>query len=256
MEYTLQDSGNHKMYESGALRDTSLGKGRFDLNSTRMLRRLAHVMEKGAAKYAARNWEKGLPVSRFLDSALRHINSYLEGRFDEDHLAQAVFNLAGAIDHTERIEEGKLSTDLLEDLPEACRGHHLEARDRTTQTGPLRIYVAGPFSAPTHEGRLANMRKACEVGARLAKLGHDVHVPHATTAPLDGVLPYERFMRLDLGIIQRWATALFYMGSSPGADRELSYAKSLGIPVYENLVDVPVYAMVQGPGVRDTGSVG
>lgn len=55
--------------------------------------RLAKWYELGAAKYADRNWEKGLPIGRFLDSALRHINNFQLGKDDEDHLAAAVWNL-------------------------------------------------------------------------------------------------------------------------------------------------------------------
>lgn len=100
--FELKDSGERQEFESGARRDTAKGKGRYDLISPVMLRRLAIVMEKGAAKYSARNWEKGIPLSRFLDSALRHTCQLLEGKEDEDHAAQAIFNLMGFI-HTKQL---------------------------------------------------------------------------------------------------------------------------------------------------------
>lgn len=96
-DYALKDSGKREEFQTGAQRDTRDGKGRFDLISPFMLRRLAVVMERGAIKYDARNWEKGMPFSRFTDSALRHINQFVMGKEDEDHLAQAVFNLMALI---------------------------------------------------------------------------------------------------------------------------------------------------------------
>ena len=42
-------------------------------------------MEEGAKKYGERNWEKGLPVSCFIDSAVRHYLKLLRGDDDEPH---------------------------------------------------------------------------------------------------------------------------------------------------------------------------
>jgi len=92
-KYTLKDSGERETFESGMVRDTRVGKGRFDLISPIALRRLALIYEAGAIKYDSRNWEKGAPISRFIDSALRHINQFKEGKRDEDHIAQACWNL-------------------------------------------------------------------------------------------------------------------------------------------------------------------
>jgi len=92
-KYTLKDSGERETFESGMVRDTRVGKGRFDLISPIALRRLALIYEAGAIKYDPRNWEKGAPISRFIDSALRHINQFKEGKRDEDHIAQACWNL-------------------------------------------------------------------------------------------------------------------------------------------------------------------
>jgi len=92
-EYVLRDSGQREYFSSGMARDIRNGKGRFDLISPIALWRLAQVYEKGAAKYSPRNWEKGTAFSRFIDSALRHIVQYMRGMRDEDHLAQAAWNL-------------------------------------------------------------------------------------------------------------------------------------------------------------------
>lgn len=111
-EYGLKDSGKRETFSTKAVRDTREGKGRFDLISPRFLRRLAVVLEKGAAKYGDRNWEKGIPLGRYLDSALRHIANVLDGKRDEDHATQAAWNLHAFIHTAEMIEDGRLPAAL------------------------------------------------------------------------------------------------------------------------------------------------
>ncbi len=106
-EYITKDSGLREEMATGSVRDSREGKGRFDLISPFALARLAGVYERGAVKYAARNWEKGQPFSRFLDSAMRHLNRFAMGHIDEDHLAQAVWNLV-AIMHFQEIGRHEL----------------------------------------------------------------------------------------------------------------------------------------------------
>jgi len=115
-EYDMKDSGQREQHPSGAVRDIRTGKGRYDLISPLALHRLAIVYEKGAVKYADRNWEKGMNLSRYIDSALRHTNQALEGRTDEDHLAQATWNLFAAMHMQEMIKRG-LQPKELHDLP-------------------------------------------------------------------------------------------------------------------------------------------
>lgn len=112
----VKDSGCREEFETGSRRDTREGKGRFDLLSPFVLERDARHLENGARKYGDRNWEKGQPLSRYMDSAMRHMNKYLMGHRDEDHLAAARWNIA-AIMHTElMIQMGLLPTHL-NDLP-------------------------------------------------------------------------------------------------------------------------------------------
>lgn len=122
--YTLKDSGKRDEYPTGAVRDRREGKGRFDLLPLAGIRRLAQVFERGCNKYGERNWEKGMPVSRYLDSAIRHTLQYLDGHVDEDHLGQAAWNLIAALSTEEWIDEGRLSRDL---LPESRRLYVNEA---------------------------------------------------------------------------------------------------------------------------------
>lgn len=119
---------------------------------------------------------------------------------------------------------------------------------------PLRIYVAGPFTGgPCAWGmdctcfsktdcvaqRNLNIHEAKAVTKLLMALGHQVHCPHAATEFLHGEFDNERFMELDLGIIERWANALYFIGPSPGANRERELAVKLGLPVFTHLDQVP-----------------
>lgn len=112
----IKDSGQRQEFDTGSRRDTRAGKGRFDLLPMRALTRLARHFEGGASKYGDRNWEKGQPISRYLDSAIRHACKYVQGERDEDHLIAAAWNLMCAADTEERISAGLLPPDL-NDVP-------------------------------------------------------------------------------------------------------------------------------------------
>lgn len=58
---------------------------------------VAYHFEAGAKKYSDRNWENGIPVDAFLDSAGRHFLKYLRGDGDEQHNRAVVWNLLCAI---------------------------------------------------------------------------------------------------------------------------------------------------------------
>lgn len=107
----IKDTGERSKYDSGAVRDNHDGKGRFDLLATQGIFRYARWMELGAGKYEPRNWEKGMPTSRYVDATLRHMFKYLAGCNDEDHLAAAMWNIAAIMYNEEKLPE-------MQDLPE------------------------------------------------------------------------------------------------------------------------------------------
>lgn len=123
-DYELQDSGERQEFDTGAVRDKQTGKGRFDLLPAQAMLRLARHFEKGSIKYAPRNWERGIPVSRFLDSALRHAFSFLEGKGDEDHLVAAAWNLIAALETETRALDGRLPSELVD------IGPHLRSEEK------------------------------------------------------------------------------------------------------------------------------
>lgn len=101
MAFTVKDSGERARFETGAQRDLSAGKGRYELLSPHAIKRLAQLYETGALKYDARNWEKGISADRCLDSALRHLFQYLAGDRTEDHAAAVMFNISALIHYEE-----------------------------------------------------------------------------------------------------------------------------------------------------------
>jgi hypothetical protein len=106
------DSGVREDMSTGSRRDTRQHKGRFDLISPIVMMRLARHMENGSEKYGDRNWEMGQPLLRYWDSAVRHMNEWLMGYTEEDHLAAALWNIHGLMHTLVMIEHGDLPKDL------------------------------------------------------------------------------------------------------------------------------------------------
>jgi hypothetical protein len=57
---------------------------------------VAKHYEEGAKKYAERNWEKGIPLHCYIDSAVRHYLKYKRGDNDEPHDRAFLWNILGA----------------------------------------------------------------------------------------------------------------------------------------------------------------
>ncbi len=108
----VKDSGQRQEFDTGSKRDTRDGKGRYDLIPPYALSRLARHYENGAKKYGDRNWEKGQPLARYLDSMIRHAYKFLGGSRDEDHLAAVAWNALAYIETEERIRKGILPKEL------------------------------------------------------------------------------------------------------------------------------------------------
>lgn len=50
-------------------------------------------LENGAIKYGPRNWQKGIPLDRYVDSGIRHYMKHLRGDNDERHDRAALWNM-------------------------------------------------------------------------------------------------------------------------------------------------------------------
>ena len=137
----IQDSGERRKFDTGAVRDVTEGKGRCDLlplgvigellddevltdiehyirtgqmdflknalddfreykgecDIYEMFLDVSHHYEEGAKKYKERNWEQGIPLHSFIDSAVRHYLNFQIGRHDERHDRAFYWNLLGAL---------------------------------------------------------------------------------------------------------------------------------------------------------------
>lgn len=137
----IKDSGERRVFETGAVRDCAEGKGRCDLmpldvmaehmedsillfiyqfttngnpghlyrvldeapgrlrlgDRHNMYLEVAKHFEEGAKKYGENNWQKGLPLNCYIDSAVRHYLKYLHGDKDEPHDRAFCWNVMCAI---------------------------------------------------------------------------------------------------------------------------------------------------------------
>lgn len=62
-----------------------------------MVLEVAKHFEDGAKKYGENNWRKGIPVSRYIDSAVRHYIKYMRGDKDEPHDRAFAWNIMCAV---------------------------------------------------------------------------------------------------------------------------------------------------------------
>lgn len=157
----IQDSGERREFESGAVRDIQEGKGRCDLlpldilgdhinndvfyHIDRYVREgnpaelhaaleefigddredwceamleVSRHYEDGCVKYGERNWEQGIPLHCYIDSAVRHYLKHMRGDKDERHDRAFVWNLLGALWTNKHKPE-------LVDLPFANKGESI-----------------------------------------------------------------------------------------------------------------------------------
>jgi len=121
----VKSSGKEQEFGTGAVRDIQEGKGRFDLLPPYALLRVAKHFENGANRYEERNWEKGIPCSRYLDSAFRHMIKIMMGIDDEDHEGAVAWNLLCLIETKMRADLGILPKEL-NDLPNTYNRHFEE----------------------------------------------------------------------------------------------------------------------------------
>jgi hypothetical protein len=114
----------------------------------------------------------------------------------------------------------------------------------------MRIYVAGPYSAPSQAVVRDNVERALAVGLRLMRRGHVPFVPHLSywldelAATQGNAIPYESWLAYDCEWL-RLCDALYLLAPSPGADREVMLAEGLWLPIYRSLEEVPSPATPQ-----------
>lgn len=89
---TFIDTGNEN-YLLGALEFFMLYDKPWDGNWATMFLEVSKHFEEGAKKYGEYNWQKGIPTSCYIDSAVRHYLKWLRGDEDEPHDRAFVWNV-------------------------------------------------------------------------------------------------------------------------------------------------------------------
>lgn len=212
-DYETKFSGVKQEYASGATRDNSAGKGKYVLVPPTALRRLAGVYERGAKNHGSRNWEKGFSMERGLDSAIRHIFQHLEGMRDEDHLAQAAWNLFAVMHFEDMIDRGLLPKEL-NDLP-----NYLARKEEPPQKDYLLEPEDTEVSAGKEESAIERLRAAISgVEQTLAPLDHvHAYTPTITPAGSEDDPP----VQWKVGDIARCQAAIPGNGITAGFDYEV-----------------------------------
>lgn len=65
----------------------------YNSNFCEMILELSKHFEDGCNKYGENNWQKGIPIHSYIDSAIRHYLKYIAGWNDEPHDRAFVWNL-------------------------------------------------------------------------------------------------------------------------------------------------------------------
>ncbi len=109
---------------------------------------------------------------------------------------------------------------------------------------PLKIYIAGPYTADTEEQKRTNVDTAIDVALVIFSKGHFPYIPHLThfidqRAKETGVdLKWEDYIRWDMAWV-KICDALLYLRSSRGTNLELQAAKELGKKIFYSLDEIP-----------------
>lgn len=260
----IKDSGTRREFESGAVRDGEIGKGRFDLIPPVALELLAKHFEGGALKYSERNWEKGIPLGSCLDSCLRHVNKYRDGQRDEPHIVAAFWNLAAFLHTREMIKRGILPASL-DNLPsyqlnecdksgpgilgkcpeDTCSDCHPNVNNQESKTYTVYFshHIRGEKGADaTDADMLENRKDAIAVCNRVRELlpNWDIYCPGEHDDIImklwrNGDVDEDAILHADCQIIDEKDAVIAYAKDgyiSKGMQVELDYARTNGIPSF------------------------
>ncbi len=136
----IKDSEEKQETSTGASRSGGKGRGKPSLLPFDALMELAIHFEEGAEVHLPRNWEKGIPLSWYVDSAFRHLAAIMQGKTDESHERAFAWNAVCFLATWVRIKNGTLPAKL-DDLP-----HRVASRSMTPS-------VAGEYDWSQHSAR-------------------------------------------------------------------------------------------------------
>lgn len=112
---------------------------------------------------------------------------------------------------------------------------------------PMKIFISGPLTnggQATNAEMIKNMEKAVLAGIECIKKGHYPFIPHLSmithkVAMEQGFdIPWQSWMDIDHAFLNK-CDAILYLGSSKGADLELSQARDYKLKIYMSVDDIP-----------------
>jgi hypothetical protein len=109
---------------------------------------------------------------------------------------------------------------------------------------PLKIYIAGPYTAETTERMVINVNKAIDASFIIFSRGHFPYIPHLThfidqrAKEVGFKMEWADYIRWDLAWLED-CDALLYLSGSRGADLELNAAKEAGKQIFYSLDEIP-----------------
>lgn len=103
----------------------------------------------------------------------------------------------------------------------------------------IKVYIASPYT----KGDVAvNVKRQLDCFAELMDLGFAPHAPlYSHFQHMTHPRPYEKWLELDLEWVSVCDCLLRLEGESSGADREVEFAESKGIPVFYSIDDLKNY---------------
>ncbi len=103
-------------YIYAAIRHAICEQDMFDGCAYTMMLEEAIHFEEGAEKYGENNWQKGLPINCYIDSAIRHYLKWSRGDNDERHDRAFMWNLMCCAWEVQQDREEKAADTMAENL--------------------------------------------------------------------------------------------------------------------------------------------
>lgn len=102
-------------FSTGAIRDCNANKENYiETISWTAFKRYAKYMTGKATLYGQGNFKKGIPIESYEKSLVRHLQKYLENKYeggmvetDQDHLSGMIFNIFGIMHEEERMNKNR-----------------------------------------------------------------------------------------------------------------------------------------------------
>lgn len=111
-----KEVGEKRTFSTGANRQNAEGKGTPVLFPPDAYLDISIHFEEGATLHGDRNWEKGMPLSKIINSLERHIQQEKMGLTDESHDRALAWNAVVYLATKLRIKAGVLPKELA-DIP-------------------------------------------------------------------------------------------------------------------------------------------